>query len=49
MAAACCLRATAEDCGAGCGSKAVFNDYVYDARDSLDTVRPAPVKDPRPR
>jgi hypothetical protein len=28
----------AEDCGDGCGTKTVFEDYVYDARDTSGTV-----------
>ena len=28
----------AEDCGAGCGTQGVINDYVYDARDTSTVV-----------
>ena len=38
----------AEDCGDGCGSRNVFNDYVYDARDTSDVVRRAQARNPRP-
>jgi hypothetical protein len=38
-----------EDCGNGCGSKGVINDYVYDARDSTDVLKRAQAKAPRPR
>jgi hypothetical protein len=39
----------AEDCGDGCGSKSVVNDYVYDARDTADVLKRAQAKAPRPR
>jgi hypothetical protein len=38
----------AEDCGPGCGSKSVFNDYVYDARDTSGVVKRVQARDPGP-
>jgi hypothetical protein len=39
----------AEDCGSGCGSKSVINDYVYDARDTSVVLLRPQAKAPRPR